>query len=68
MNSPDFVTAYIRNPISINLAAEIAPFGLKVEMLGLRTHISVNDKLSKQQRDLLRDLGYNDATHAARRK
>ncbi len=68
MNSPDFVTAYIRSPISINLAAEIAPFGLKVEMLGLRTHISVNDKLSKQQRDLLRDLGYNDATHAARRK
>jgi predicted metalloprotease with PDZ domain len=68
MSSPDFVAAYIRNPVSINLAAELAPFGLKVEMLGLRTHISVNDKLSKQQRDLLRDLGYNEATHAVRGK
>ncbi len=68
LSSPDFVTAYIRKPISIDLAAELAPFGLKVEMLGLRTHISVSDKLNKQQRDLLRDLGYNDATHAVRQK
>jgi len=65
-NSDDFVQVFIRNPISINLSNELAPFGLKVERLGLRTYISVSDKLSKQQRDLLRELGYNDATHAIR--
>ena len=67
-NSADFVNREIRSPVSINLATELAPFGLKVETLGLRTHISVGENLTKQQRDLLRDLGYNDATHAVRRK
>jgi predicted metalloprotease with PDZ domain len=64
--SEDFVRNFIRSPVSINLPTELAPFGLKVETLGLRTHISINEKLSKQQRDLLRQLGYNDATHGPR--
>jgi len=68
LNSADFVNRDIRSPVSINLATELAPLGLKVEMLGLRTHISVSENLTKQQRDLLRDLGYNDATHSVRRK
>jgi predicted metalloprotease with PDZ domain len=68
LNSADFVNRDIRSAASINLAAELAQFGLKVEMIGLRTHISVSENLTKQQRDLLRDLGYNDATHAVRRK
>ena len=67
LNSMDFVNTYVRNTASINLASELAPFGLKVEILGLRTHISVSDNLTRQQRDLLRDLGYNDATHAVRK-
>ncbi len=66
LGSHDFVDKYVRSPLSINLANELAPFGLRVELLGLRTYISVSDKLSNQQRDLLRDLGYNDATRAGR--
>src|SRR5207302_1488754 len=68
LNSADFVNRDIRSAVSINLTTELAPFGLKVEKIGLRTHISVSENLTKQQRDLLHDLGYNDATHAVRRK
>lgn len=64
--SEDFVRSFIRNPNSIDLAKELAPFGLKLETLGLRSHISVNEKLTKQQRELLRELGYNESTHAPR--
>ena len=64
--SEEFVRLFIQNPVSINLASELAPFGLRVDGAGLRTQISVAEKLNKQQRDLLRDLGYNAATHATR--
>ena len=63
----DFVRVFIRNPVAINLATELAPFGLQVETVGLRTRITVSDKLSKQQRDLLRELGYNDVVRSPRR-
>lgn len=66
--SKDFSSTFISNPVSIDLARELNPFGLQVERLGLRTYISVNEKLSKQQRELLRQLGYNDATHARKVK
>ena len=62
----DFVRKFIRNPVTIDLATELAPFGLQVETFGLRTRISVNEKLNKKQRDLLRQLGYNDAVRAPR--
>lgn len=62
----DFVRAFIRNPVVINLATELAPFGLQVETVGLRTRITVSDKLSRQQRDLLRELGYNDVVRSPR--
>jgi predicted metalloprotease with PDZ domain len=65
--SEAFVRQFIRNPVTINLAAELAPFGLLVETLGLRTRIGVSEKLNKQQRDLLRELGYNDAVRSPRR-
>ncbi len=68
LGSQEFVDSHVRRPFSIDLGEELAPFGLKVEKLGLRTHIGASDKLSRQQRDLLRDLGYNDATHGTRRK
>ena len=65
--SESFVRQFIRNPVTINLAAELAPFGLLVETLGLRTRIGVSEKLNKQQRDLLRELGYNDVVRSPRR-
>ena len=68
IGSEDFVHLFIRSPVSINLPAELAPFGLKVETIGLRTRIAVDEKISKQQRDLLRQLGYNDATRGPRSK
>ena len=57
---PDFGRWFISNPVTINLAEALAPFGLRVETFGLRTRINVSDSLTHQQRDLLHDLGYND--------
>ena len=56
----DFGGSFISNPAAINLPELLAPFGLRVETFGLRTRISVSEFLSRQQRDLLHDLGYND--------
>jgi predicted metalloprotease with PDZ domain len=58
----NFVARFVTQPVSIDLQSELAPFGLHVEKSGFRTRIVVNEKLSKRQRDLLRDLGYNDRT------
>jgi predicted metalloprotease with PDZ domain len=66
IGSDEYERRFIRNPVTIRLASELAPFGLKVDIVGLRTQISVSEQLSKQQRDLLRELGYNAATHANR--
>jgi predicted metalloprotease with PDZ domain len=66
IKTDEFVRAFIQRPVSINLESELAPFGLKVDSTGVRTQISVSEKLSKQQRDLLRELGYNAGTHATR--
>ncbi|HEX8097499.1 MAG TPA: hypothetical protein VF507_05660 [Pyrinomonadaceae bacterium] len=43
----------------LDLAAAVAPFGLRAERAGPRTRIFVADSLSRPQRDLLRKLGYN---------
>jgi hypothetical protein len=56
----DFGRSFISNPVTINLAEALAPFGLRVETFGLRTRIGVSESLTRQQRDLLHDLGYND--------
>jgi predicted metalloprotease with PDZ domain len=65
--SQDFVQMFIRNPVVINLPAELAPFGLRAEKFGARTSISVSEQLTKRQRDLLRGLGYNDYVRHQRR-
>src|SRR5205807_5422164 len=57
-----FIRAFVSQPAKIDLRQELAPFGLKVETFGLRTRFNVSEDLTKQQRDLLRQLGYNDAT------
>jgi len=64
----NFADAFIRRPAPIDLAVELAPFGLRAERIGLRTHITVNETLTRQQRDLLRELGYNDRMRSAQRK
>jgi hypothetical protein len=58
-SSQDFVRVFLKNPVTIDLKAALARFGLGVETFGLRTRITVDEKLNKQQRDLLRELGYN---------
>ncbi|MFY9622655.1 MAG: hypothetical protein WAM70_11705 [Pyrinomonadaceae bacterium] len=59
LSSGNFVERFITAPVSIDLKNELAPFGLRVEKL-VRTHISVSDDVSKRQRDLLKQLGYNE--------
>jgi hypothetical protein len=56
----NFGPSFINNAAAINLAELLAPFGLHAETVGLRTRISVSESLTRQQRDLLHDLGYND--------
>jgi hypothetical protein len=46
--------------MSVDLQKELSPFGLIVEKPGVRTHISVNPQLTSKQRDLLKQLGYNE--------
>jgi hypothetical protein len=59
LSSQNFVERFITAPVSIDLKNELAPFGLRVEKL-VRTHISVSEDVSKRQRDLLKQLGYNE--------
>jgi len=61
-----FAQAFIRRAVVIDLPSELPPFGLRVERLGLRTRVSVNESLTRQQRDLLRELGYNDVARSPR--
>jgi predicted metalloprotease with PDZ domain len=67
-NTQSFVREFIGGPVTINLQSELRPFGLLVEQIGLRTRISVGEQLSKPQRDLLRELGYNDYVRSPSRK
>jgi hypothetical protein len=63
-----FVDRYIKHDSNIDLAAAIKPFGLKIAPGGARTHIVVAAELSHAQRDLLRQIGYNDtAGHGHKR-
>jgi len=64
----DFGTSFIRKPVTINLHEQLAPFGLQVETMGLRTYIAVSQSLTRQQRDLLHELGYNDYVRSPRLK
>lgn len=63
----EFVNTFIRTPVQIDLAKELGPFGLHVETIGPRTRIEVDSQLTRQQRDLLRQLGYNDNSRSVNR-
>jgi len=54
-----FAQNFVRQPVTINLGSELPRFGLNVETAGARSRIIVSEKLTRKQRDLLRDLGYN---------
>ena len=56
----EFAESFIRRAATIDLSSELETFGLRVERLGLRTRISVSETLTRRQRELLRELGYND--------
>lgn len=56
----DFVTSYIEKPATIDLPTTLAPFGLIVEQVNGKTLVKVNKKLSRSQRALLKNLGYNE--------
>jgi predicted metalloprotease with PDZ domain len=63
-----FVRQFIRESVTISLASELSTYGLRVETFGLRTRLSVSEELSKSQRDLLRELGYNDSARSSTQK
>jgi len=58
-----FVRTFVTQPAKIDLRQELAPFGLQVETFGLRARINVSEDLTKQKRNLLRQLGYNERAH-----
>ena len=64
----DFADSFIRRPAPVNLQAELSLFGLNVERVGLRSQISVSERLSRRQRDLLHELGYNDYVRAGTKR
>jgi predicted metalloprotease with PDZ domain len=63
-----FAESYVSRAVTINLPSELMTFGLRVERPGSRSQLSVDDRLSRRQRDLLHDLGYNDTARSGPRK
>ena len=63
----DFVKRYIESPNAIDLKSALAAYGLQILPGGVRTHVQVADSLSRGQRDLLRQLGYNEKVERDRR-
>jgi hypothetical protein len=59
-SSPGFVERFIAAPVVIDLQKELTPFGFRVEKFPVRTHVSIADDLNGRQRDLLKQLGYNE--------
>ncbi len=64
----DFSDQYIQNANQLDLVKEIEIFGLRIATGGVRTHVFVADSISRQQRDLLRRLGYNERRAADERR
>jgi predicted metalloprotease with PDZ domain len=60
----DFTRRFVESAGTVDLASLIAPFGLRVERGGARTHVTVSDSLTRGQRDLLREFGYNSEQRA----
>lgn len=63
-----FAGRYVGGASAIDLAAELAPYGLRLEPLGSRTRILVSDSLTRPQRELLRKFGYNEPAAGGHRR
>jgi predicted metalloprotease with PDZ domain len=55
----DFAKRYIQSVNQLDLTTVLDAFGLQLIRNGARTRITVSSSLSRQQRDLLRQMGYN---------
>jgi hypothetical protein len=60
------VAPAVTGAAAVDLPKELAPYGLSVDKFGANTRVMVAERLTKRQRDLLRELGYNAAGHSAR--
>lgn len=57
---PALTEHYVKGSVQVDLAAAIEPFGLQVASEGARTRVFVAPQLSRAQRELLRQIGYNE--------
>ncbi|HYN83676.1 MAG TPA: hypothetical protein VER32_00380 [Pyrinomonadaceae bacterium] len=64
----EFVRVHVESPVAINLGASLAPYGLRAEPFGVRTRVSVAASPGKEQRELLKKLGYNEQSDATSRR
>lgn len=64
----DVVAELIEHPGEAKLAERLAPYGLRVETVGGRVRITIEDQLTPAQRDLWRRLGYNPLDERTRRQ
>jgi predicted metalloprotease with PDZ domain len=55
----EFSKRYIESAHRLDLTSALEAFGLHVGRSGARTRINVSNSLSRAQRDLLRQMGYN---------
>ncbi|HVG31395.1 MAG TPA: hypothetical protein VM864_16915 [Pyrinomonadaceae bacterium] len=53
----EFTDRFIRGARIIDLAAELQPYGLRLEKMGARSRVVVSSSLRGAQRDLLRQIG-----------
>lgn len=51
---------FVRSAQKIDLAAELQPYGLRLDITGARSRVTVSGSLLSSQRDLLRQIGYNN--------
>lgn len=64
----EFTERFVEGATAVDLASELRAFGLRVEPGGVRTRVGVAEALSREQRDLLREFGYNEKQEAEARK
>ena len=53
-----FSERFVQSTTEIDLASVLAPFGLEITNMGSSSRIQVSKKINKEQRQLLRTLGY----------
>ncbi len=58
---PALTERYIKHGGEIDLAGALRPYGLEIATEGARTRILIAAQLSRAQRDLLKQIGYNTA-------